>query len=34
MNQLALNKAPKNQDPACGALMTMAEKSWQHSSAR
>jgi hypothetical protein len=26
MNQFALNKLPKNYDPACGDLMTMAER--------
>jgi hypothetical protein len=26
MNQLAFNKSPKNHDPTCGDLMTMAEQ--------
>ena len=26
MNQLAINKPPKNHDPTCGDLMTMAEQ--------
>lgn len=26
MNQLALNRQSKNQDPSCGDLMTMAER--------